>query len=72
MSATEVIRCDKCDRAHIVKIRDPRSTQSFNFSCRCLTKISGMFTTGRWEVTNAKMAERKEDEAIYMHEPTST
>ncbi len=70
MSITQVFRCDKCSVAHQMKIRNPDSSANFNFICRkCSDKISGSYSSGNWEFSNASISTKEEDEPAYLHEP---
>jgi hypothetical protein len=63
-----IIRCNSCQRAHLIKIRNPDTTQSFSFVCRCSSKLTGTYENGQLIVADATISERNEGEAVYIHE----
>ena len=72
MTESQIMRCNNCDRPHQVNILDPKSTREFSFQCRCLSKITGSYKAGSWEVVNATVAKRDPTEAVFLHEPLAT
>ena len=70
MSITQVFRCNQCNVAHQLKIRNPDSSANFNFVCRkCGNKIAGTYSSKQFELTNASIDTKEENEPAYLHEP---
>lgn len=71
MSDELIVRCNnhKCLKAHLFKIRDPDSNQSFSILCKCANKINGNYENQQLIVTGATLSERNKGEAVFIHEP---
>ena len=63
-----IVRCNKCQNAHLINVRESDNDQSSSFYCKCGMKITGNYENKQLIVTGGTLSERKQDEPVYVHE----